>query len=311
MKLSVVKLLMLTIIQGQIAVIYSVPNNDNEDSDNNPVNAVLDEEDLPDIPNPVQAFVPADIVNGRKRRAIRKRSATGRSVNIPSEVVQKMANVPISALSTDLPENRKEILDAHNYFRGKAEPTASNMLKLVWSPEAAKTSQSWAQQCILGHSPQDNRKITGFNCGENIFFFDYMVPWKTVIESWYSENVDFKYGHGATSDAEIGHFTQVMWASSSAVGCGMAECKNGPAKYNFVCHYAPSGNKGSRAKPWKQGKPCGDCPNSCENNLCTNPCGYQDFFNNCVDFKNSCVSDSSMKSKKCPATCQCINGEIK
>ncbi|XP_073442522.1 cysteine-rich venom protein-like [Dendrobates tinctorius] len=308
MEQRLTNLLMLILLQGQISSVFSTPVNENsavisssEDS----------EEGLPVLAHPIKAYLPPcdDNDNVRHKKSLRKRS-TGRAVNIPAEAVESVANTPFSALSTELPAIQKEIVDVHNKYRRQAVPGARNMLKMVWNPEATKTAGNWARQCKVGHSPQNSRVITNFKCGENVFLSNFKVPWDAVIDSWYSEIEDYKYGFGALSDLEVGHFTQIMWATSYAMGCDVSECSSGPNKYVYVCHLCPAGNKGSRLYPWKAGKPCEDCPNSCENNLCTNACPYQDYFVNCPDLQSTCNTDKSMVGN-CPATCRCTKGEIK
>lgn len=51
--------------------------------------------------------------------------------------------------------------------------------------------------------------FSDFKCGENIFLSNFKVPWDVVVNSWYSEKDDFKYGYGPISDRETGHYTQV------------------------------------------------------------------------------------------------------
>ncbi|XP_069830134.1 cysteine-rich venom protein-like [Dendropsophus ebraccatus] len=308
MTLGLAKLLMLAIIQGEILVIYSFPNHGGEN-----IALISISNDTEEIPSPMTAFLPLDganIVSVKKRRSIWKRSTNGRGYQMDSHYVDQMEGKTIADVSTDLPEIQNEIVEGHNKYRRETDPPAANMLKLKWNAEAAKTALKWALQCQLGHSPQSNRKITYFNCGENIFYFNYLVPWTAVILAWFSEYIDFLYGVGATSNVEIGHYTQIIWAKSYWIGCAAAECKNGPSKYVFVCHYGPAGNKGGRSYPYKKGKPCGDCPNNCDNKLCTNPCPRQDYFTNCPDHSGSCTSDPTMMTENCPASCQCTKGEI-
>lgn len=303
MKQRIAKLLMLTLIQGEILLILSIPNNENENSAVISSSEDTDAEFPDNIPEPIKAYLPSDH-NGRKKRS------TGRAVDIPAYVAEQMAHTPLSALSPQLPEIQRQIIAAHNNLRKIASPTARNMLKMVWNTEAVKTAGNWARKCKAEHSPIAERKITNFKCGENIFLSNFKVPWDVVVNSWYSEKDDFKYGYGPISDRETGHYTQVMWATSYAMGCDLAECSTGANKYVYVCHNCPAGNKGAITYPWKEGKACEDCPNSCEDNLCTNPCPHQDLYTNCVDYKDTCGSDPTMKTK-CPASCLCTKGEIK
>ncbi|XP_073530133.1 cysteine-rich venom protein-like [Phyllobates terribilis] len=310
MEQRLAKLLMLILLQAEISSMFSIPDNENENS------AVISnsedsDEELPVLSHPIKGYLPPSSDNGnvRRKKSLQKRSA-GRAVNIPAEAVASMANKPISVLSCKLPAIQNEILDVHNNYRSQAVPSASNMLKMVWNSEAAKTAGDWAKQCKLGHSSPDSRVITNFKCGEQVFLSSFMVPWSTVIDSWHSEYVDFIYGFGAVSTLEVGHYTQLMWATSYQMGCDLAECASGPSKYIYVCHVCPAGNKGSILCPWKEGKTCGDCPNSCENNLCTNGCPYQDYFADCPKFQTNCNTDKSMPSS-CPGSCLCTKGEIK
>ncbi|XP_077346481.1 serotriflin-like [Lithobates pipiens] len=259
------------------------------------------------------AFLPPneeEYTNGKHNKTVKKRSA-GRSVNLPSGAVEESMNKPLSDFYCSIEANRKIILDTHNKYRCKATPSASNMLKLTWNDDAAKSALTWAQKCIQGHSPTP-RKIPNMRCGENIFLAPYKLPWDVVTDSWFSEVEDFSFGVGSVNGAEVGHYTQLMWGPSGFIGCGVAECPNLVNKYNYVCHYCPAGNRKPTQYPYKSGKPCADCPNACENSLCTNPCHYMDDYSNCKDFMTgtTCGNDQSL-IKDCSAMCQCTKGEIK
>lgn len=52
--------------------------------------------------------------------------------------------------------------------------------------------------------------FSAVQCGENLFMASAPFPWSDVIDAWYNEKEDFKYGTGAkTQGAVIGHYTQV------------------------------------------------------------------------------------------------------
>ncbi|KFP75697.1 Serotriflin, partial [Apaloderma vittatum] len=175
-----------------------------------------------------------------------------------------------AAVSASRADQQKLIVDRHNALRRGVKPTASNMMKMEWDPLASRNAQDWANQCTLNHSPANVRKTT-VHCGENLFMSSAPFSWTGVIQSWYDEEKDFEYGMGAkTEGAVIGHYTQVVWYNTYKIGCGVAFCPNKEYKYFYVCHYCPSGNWISLMKtPYKAGEPCGDCPNACENGLCS------------------------------------------
>ncbi|XP_074945927.1 cysteine-rich venom protein TRI1-like [Phalacrocorax aristotelis] len=174
------------------------------------------------------------------------------------------------ALSTIKADQQKLIVDRHNTLRRGVNPTASNMMRMEWCSPAADNAQKWANQCTLSHSPAERRRTT-VQCGENLFMASAPFSWSDVIQAWYDENKNFEYGTGANpQDAVIGHYTQMVWYNSYQIGCAVASCPNSKYKYFYVCQYCPMGNlKNSIKTPYKRGQRCGDCPNACENGLCT------------------------------------------
>ena len=80
--------------------------------------------------------------------------------------------------------------------------------------------------------------------------------------AWISEKNSFRYG--GPQYADVGHYTQIVSSTASRVGCGAAKC----GYYMFYyCNYA-IGQYGYDF-PFKKGKSCEGCPNSCSNGLCT------------------------------------------
>ncbi|KAJ4929225.1 hypothetical protein JOQ06_004836 [Pogonophryne albipinna] len=52
---------------------------------------------------------------------------------------------------------------------------------------------------------------------------------------------------------------------------------------------------------------CGDCPNACNNKLCTNPCPYADKYSNCPDLKQQPTCSNADVASWCPASCKCTS----
>jgi hypothetical protein len=159
------------------------------------------------------------------------------------------------------------ILNTHNLYRsqmalqsntiGPKLPYARNMYQVYWSPEIAQKAQAWADRCIFQHSPSTYRTSSQFSyLGENLYTSStsgsYFQPinWNSVITSWFKEisllppmqdviytNTNFPYG--------TGHFTQVIWAKSYQIGCGIAQYRNPSTGWNtnlYVCQYGYGGN---------------------------------------------------------------------
>ncbi|XP_059483035.1 cysteine-rich venom protein pseudechetoxin-like [Neocloeon triangulifer] len=170
-------------------------------------------------------------------------------------------------------EERSEIVNNHNNYRANVQPAAADMLSMSWHPDAEKSAQLWASQCKkLVHDNSENMNDGKYgHCGQNIFVSSGQLPWSTAVKAWYSEVSKFKYGSSRNNFAEIGHYTQVVWAQSHKVGCGYAQCRDSTGYFhNYVCNYCPAGNVvGKINTPYKAGAKCSACPNSClSNGLC-------------------------------------------
>ncbi|XP_058469750.1 cysteine-rich venom protein-like [Solea solea] len=199
---------------------------------------------------------------------------------------------------------KTEIVNKHNALRRGVTPTPSDMLKMTWNNDAAANAQQWANGCSMNHSPGSNRVIPTSGCGENLYMSGNKDSWSDAIQSWYDEVKDWRYGQGSINGGVIGHFTQIVWYRSNQVGCAMAYCPNASYKYFYVCHYCPPGNY-QYTHPYNDGASCADCPNACDNKLCTNPCPYSDQYSNCPELKKEHGCSNSAVASWCPASCQC------
>uniref|UniRef100_K7FZ77 Serotriflin-like n=1 Tax=Pelodiscus sinensis TaxID=13735 RepID=K7FZ77_PELSI len=215
-----------------------------------------------------------------------------------------------AALSTDKAEQQKEIVDTHNSIRRWVRPTASNMLKMEWNAAAAEFANSWANQCTFTSSLQDRRKPMG--CGENLYMSNTPIPWSNAIQGWYKKVANFLYGaEQIVPGAAIDQYTQMILYKSYEIGCAVAYCPESKYNYFYVCHYCPVENIANLIKtPYKSGTPCGDCPDACDNGLCTNPCTYSDIYSNCPYLKIVFGCKHPTVKKSCQASCHCTT-EIK
>lgn len=123
----------------------------------------------------------------------------------------------------------RELLGAHNRYRAHhcARP-------LVWSADLARTASDWAaalrdDNCAFQHSQ------TAY--GENLAA-GTSLSGAAAVELWYREAEQYNYRKHGFSMA-TGHFTQMVWAATRAVGCGTARCQG---MQLWVCHYDPPGN---------------------------------------------------------------------
>lgn len=85
--------------------------------------------------------------------------------------------------------------------------------------------------------------------GENLFLStsttDQLVQ---AVHAWYGEVVYFSCQDNTCSpnaQPSCGHYTQLMWASSANVGCGMMTNCTGKWHTVITCNYDPPGNIGN------------------------------------------------------------------
>ncbi|MCY0992984.1 CAP domain-containing protein [Nannocystis sp. ILAH1] len=129
------------------------------------------------------------------------------------------------------------ITAAHNAVRAEL-----NIAPLSWSPQVAAFAQAWAdtlaeQGCVTIHRPYEGPDAQKY--GENLFSsWGYAPSAVDVVADWASEAEDYT-ALTDTCSGVCGHYTQVVWAASERLGCGMASCGD---KEVWVCNYDPPGN---------------------------------------------------------------------
>ncbi|XP_012518554.1 PREDICTED: cysteine-rich secretory protein LCCL domain-containing 1 [Propithecus coquereli] len=178
----------------------------------------------------------------------------------------------------------ESILDLHNKLRSQVYPTASNMEYMTWDVELERSAESWAETCVWEHGPASLLPSIGQNLGAH--WGRYRPP-TFHVQAWYDEVRDFTYPYEhecnpycpfRCSGPVCTHYTQVVWATSSRIGCAINLCHNmniwgqiWPKAVYLVCNYSPKGNWWGHA-PYKHGRPCSACPPSfgggCRENLC-------------------------------------------
>nr|XP_039251631.1 GLIPR1-like protein 1 [Styela clava] len=182
----------------------------------------------------------------------------------------------------ELTEGEKHVLvREHLRARRDAKPAPSDMLFMTWDNTLAEESEQISRQCIYEHSQLKSDKYPFV--GENIFLASGMTADESLMEGavqmWESEKENFDFdSNSCASSAVCGHYTQVVWAKSNKVGCGLTVCQEidvGSKKFTdaslMFCRYAPAGNVIGRA-PYETGEPCFDCDvdEQCILNSCAN-----------------------------------------
>jgi len=130
------------------------------------------------------------------------------------------------------PAEIEQWLQAHNDYRA-----LHGSPDVTWNTTVEASAQAYANTCPSGHS--------GSGYGENIAFATYTQTPQNVVDRWYAEEQYYDYnnpGFSLDPTKAIGHFTQVVWMSTTQIGCGCATGCSGTYQSICVCQYYPAGN---------------------------------------------------------------------
>ena len=182
-------------------------------------------------------------------------TCTALTVVLTAIIASQLANlIPInnnSALAqttTDLNVLRNNALSKHNGYRATHRSAGMRI-----DVSANNTAQEWAKYLAANGLFQHSASSQRNSAGENLYVYyttapsiDYATLANAAVKSWYDEVKLYNYSSPGFSLA-TGHFTQVVWKSSTKLGCGTAKgtkTLNGTTFNAFyvVCHYLPAGN---------------------------------------------------------------------
>ena len=132
------------------------------------------------------------------------------------------------------------LIEAHNLERA-----AFGSPPLIWDPVLAAGAQSHARTLAslgtLRHSPRQQRP----GQGENLWIGTRgAYPLPSMVGTWASERRLFRPGRFPAISrtgkwAEVGHYSQMVWPTTSRLGCALASS----ARWDvLVCRYSPPGN---------------------------------------------------------------------
>lgn len=161
----------------------------------------------------------------------------------------------------------------HNIHR--ANHSAPNV---IWDKALAKAAMKSAQRCTFAHFMNEN----GLQYGQNLALGNPADDIAGIItDQWYAEVNAFAgnygqaqpdYGTNMENFEQWGHFTQVVWKSTTKIGCATWRCKSVassatdstpmPAAYGgdvTYCNYQSPGNYGGEYAA-NVGSPKGEKP---------------------------------------------------
>ncbi|XP_064414317.1 C-type lectin domain family 18 member A-like [Latimeria chalumnae] len=229
------------------------------------------------------------------------------------------------------------ILSHHNKLRSKVHPPAANMQKMDWSEKLALLAHeraSWYCEDLTpsSHHPHPYTEEQTDSFGWNIHVFPRgSLSITDIIDLWFKEGRDYNYHTGqCLENSTCSHYTQLVWATSSKLGCGKHTCeRNGDSKEVLLCAYSPGGNwemNGQVIVPYKKGAWCTLCTSAmsgcfkswdhvggiCEvpKNPCRMSCGRNGWLNVSTC---RCECLPGFTGRYCQVRCsvQCIHGRYK
>uniref|UniRef100_A0A0D9WV58 SCP domain-containing protein n=1 Tax=Leersia perrieri TaxID=77586 RepID=A0A0D9WV58_9ORYZ len=123
---------------------------------------------------------------------------------------------------------------------------------VTWNDTVAAYAQAYANSrigdCKLQHSN------SGGLYGENLFWGSAGGNWTaaSAVAAWVNEKQWYDHATNtcsAPSGYSCGHYTQVVWRSSTAIGCARVVCNGGLGVF-ITCNYSPPGNYRLTVEEW-------------------------------------------------------------
>lgn len=157
------------------------------------------------------------------------------------------------------------LLSVHNRLRSRVQPPAANMQRMDWSESLARWAQARAARCGAPVPSPASAPRAPQQVGWNVQLLPAgSASFIGVVGLWFAEGR--WYSHAAAEcahNATCTHYTQLVWATSSQLGCGRHRCSGAQAEMEaFVCAYSPGGNwevNGKTIVPYKKGSWCSLC----------------------------------------------------
>ncbi|KAI5787121.1 CAP domain-containing protein [Geopyxis carbonaria] len=152
---------------------------------------------------------------------------------------------PARSSSSNFGLDTAKILDLHNSFRAK-----HNAAALTWDDTLAESALKHSSGCIFEHTGMGVYENVSRKYGQNLWVSTVIpksdVDLSEAFSSWAENEIPF-YTGGFSEEA--GHLTQVVWKSTTKLGCALYQCNDkisGRVNYQsgslLTCEYDPSGN---------------------------------------------------------------------
>jgi Cysteine-rich secretory protein family len=136
------------------------------------------------------------------------------------------------------------VLAVHNAVRASA-----GLAPMAWDPALGASAAAYATRLAFSNRFEHSTSSARRGAGENLWMGTRgAFAVERMVSDWASERRMFVPGvfpavTRTANWADVGHYTQIIWPTTTRVGCALAT--NARADY-LVCHYSPAGNVGGR-----------------------------------------------------------------
>ncbi|XP_023233529.1 C-type lectin domain family 18 member B-like, partial [Centruroides sculpturatus] len=202
-------------------------------------------------------------------------------------------------------EEKWEIQNILNTYRGNVYPPAANMRYLEWNNTLESLAQKWSQKCLFRKGI--DQRFEDFRQPSQSMFMGH-EDYKFAFQLWLEEEKYYNFHANECQFYNRCHnYTSMVYSKSTSFGCGRSHCSG---KTYIVCYYHPPYIEGEEL--YKVGKSCSLCElhstsynGLCYMNICVTEAICNSYGFNC-SCSLKCHNCGQLNEEKC--TCICKNG---
>ncbi|CAM0512271.1 unnamed protein product [Fasciola hepatica] len=124
------------------------------------------------------------------------------------------------------------------------QPASESLPQLVYDQQLAEQAQRWANNCTINHDKPSDRKHPKWKYVGQNWAADH--SYESSFNAWFVEHMNYTFDTmKCDPGVECGHYTQIVSARTTHIGCGSAMCKKSvrfPWRVTVTCNYGPNGN---------------------------------------------------------------------
>lgn len=165
---------------------------------------------------------------------------------IPALLGCIFAAVPITAFAQASVQRDNDLLRDSMMTRHNAARDDVGAPPLVWDDALVASAQKYADKLSASGRFEHDPDNDGYDAeGENLWMGTRgAFAYDAMVNAWIDERQYFKKGlfpeNSRTGNwADIGHYTQIIWPTTTKVGCALATNSRNDI---LVCRYSPGGN---------------------------------------------------------------------